>query len=84
MNHSFFSSTLASFTLASSTLATLATSFTFGFPCLGFMKQKHEQQGHWNKNFIASLCLLLQTSPEPLCKKSLSLFRDFLSSFLSK
>jgi hypothetical protein len=23
------------------------------------MKQKHEQQGHWNKNFIASLCLLL-------------------------
>lgn len=37
----------------SSLAASLATSFTFALPFLGFMKQKHEQHGHWNKNFIA-------------------------------
>ncbi|KAF9589871.1 hypothetical protein IFM89_029111 [Coptis chinensis] len=31
----------------------LLASFSFGFPFLGFMKQKQAQQGHWNKNFIA-------------------------------
>ncbi|GLU23346.1 hypothetical protein SLE2022_393630 [Rubroshorea leprosula] len=31
---------------------TSLASFTLGCPLLGFIKQKHEQQGHWNKNFI--------------------------------
>lgn len=44
--HSFLSS-------LASLAASLATSFTFALPFLGFMKQKHEQHGHWNKNFIA-------------------------------
>ncbi|KAG4960782.1 hypothetical protein JHK87_037415 [Glycine soja] len=50
---SFFSSIFSS-TFFSSTLVSL-TSLTFAFPCFGFMKQKQEQQGHWNKNFIIAL-----------------------------
>ena len=33
------------------------SSFFLGLLVLVFMKQKHEQQGHWNKNFI-SVCSL--------------------------
>ena len=33
----------------------LVGSLGFGWPGLGFMKQKQEQHGHWNKNFIADL-----------------------------
>lgn len=31
------------------------TSLTLALPLLDFMKQKQEQQGHWNKNFIGLL-----------------------------
>ncbi|KAL9322217.1 hypothetical protein ACSQ67_010270 [Phaseolus vulgaris] len=50
MAESFFSSTFCS-TLVS--LTSFLASFTLAFPCFGFIKQKQEQQGHWNKNFIA-------------------------------
>ncbi|BAT92584.1 hypothetical protein VIGAN_07134100 [Vigna angularis var. angularis] len=49
MYQSFFSSTLVSLT------SFLGSSLILGFPCFGFMKQKQEQQGHWNKNFILDL-----------------------------
>ncbi|KAK9025704.1 hypothetical protein V6N11_038562 [Hibiscus sabdariffa] len=44
-------SALSAFTSLS--FSALGASFTFGFPALGFMKQKQEQQGHWNKNFMS-------------------------------
>ncbi|KAJ8561039.1 hypothetical protein K7X08_027229 [Anisodus acutangulus] len=53
------SSTFLSLGLASSTFLSLgfASSLAFGLPFWGFMKQKQEQHGHWNKNFILSLSL---------------------------
>ncbi|KAG6591950.1 hypothetical protein SDJN03_14296, partial [Cucurbita argyrosperma subsp. sororia] len=44
----------------------LVGSLGFGWPGLGFMKQKQEQHGHWNKNFIADLSqFYLQTLFSP-------------------
>lgn len=62
INHSVLASSFFSFGVASSFISFgsgLASSFfSLGLPFFGFMKQKQEQQGHWNKNFIP-FCLLL-------------------------
>ncbi|KAM1356742.1 hypothetical protein ACFX13_031550 [Malus domestica] len=42
-------------TFFSSLVTFVAAALTLALPFLGFMKQKQEQQGHWNKNFIAYL-----------------------------
>ncbi|KAG4968998.1 hypothetical protein JHK87_034649 [Glycine soja] len=75
---SFFSSTFFSSTLVS------LTSLTFAFPCFGFMKQKQEQQGHWNKNFIVALLVARSQIPgqEGQCVQLLGPLNFYLSFFL--